>query len=301
MITSAAPAGVRHNHARLETILSMTDSDRYPPAFAEEERSRSQFVRGILRAESSEDTLMVPDLEATARIPRRLVRFWHDAAAVPDDVRACMATWDQVAEAGFEFHTFDDASAAAYIADVYGGNESAAFSLCAHPAMRCDYLRLCFILAEGGLYIDADDAFLCGDLVNLFDDPKLKVQPLGYDIAKGRMMTNDEVWRDNLDDKERVFYVNNNPIAAPANHPLLARALTRSTNRLLSGDPHLEIQTTTGPGNLTAALVAHARALDLQGRPRDFELLRDWPTVAQTRWDLGYRNDDRNWRNVYGC
>lgn len=278
----------------------MTESDRYPPGFEEDERSRSQFVRGILRAESDEDTHMVLGPEANARIPRKLVRFWHDARAVPDDVRACMATWDQLADADFELHTFDDASAAAYIADEYGANESAAFSLCAHPAMRCDYLRLCFILAEGGLYVDADEVFICGDLVKLLDDPKLKVQPLGYDIARGRMMTNDEVWRDDLGDEEKVFYVNNNPIVAPANHPLLRRALMRSTNRLLGGGPHLEIQATTGPGNLTAALVAHARVLDLEGRPRDFELLRDWPTVAETRWDLGYRNDDRNWRNVYG-
>lgn len=211
-----------------------------------------------------------------------------------------METWKQLEDADFEFYMFDDVSAASYLRERYGPNECAAFSRCAHPAMRCDYFRLCFILAEGGLYVDADDVFIGGDLLGLFADSRLKVQPLGYDIARGRMMSTDEVWRVDLDDGDRVFYVNNDPIAAPPNHPLVRLALLRATGRLLSGDLHLEIQATTGPGNLTAALVAHARILDQEGRPRDFELLRDWPAVAEVRWNLSYRSDDRNWRNVYG-
>jgi len=65
--------------------------------------------------------------------------------------------------------------------------------------------------------------------------------------------------------------------------------------------PFPEIQSTTGPGNLTAALAAHARYLQLEGLPFDFELLRDWESIAEMRWDLSYRADFRNWRNVHGC
>jgi hypothetical protein len=98
----------------------------------------------------------------------------------------------------------------------------------------------------------------------------------------------------------RVFYVNNDPIAAPPDHPVLRRALVRATEKLLGEDPDPEIQSTTGPGNLTAALAGHARHLQLAGLPFDFELMRDWDSIAEMRWNLSYRADSRNWRNVYG-
>src|SRR5690606_21660819 len=110
-----------------------------------------------------------------------------------------------------------------------------------------------------------------------------------------------DIWRTDLPPGDRVFYVNNDPIAAPAGHPVLQRALERATDRLLGSEDFLEIQATTGPGNLTAALAAHARQLQIAGYPFDFELIRDWDAIAEMRWELSYRNDERNWRNVYGC
>ena len=94
------------------------------------------------------------------RIPRQLVRYWHDPSDLPDDVRACLDSWDRLGEEGFKFRMFDDGTAAAYIADMYGVRESEAFARCRHPAMGCYYLRLCCILAEGGGYGDADDVLL---------------------------------------------------------------------------------------------------------------------------------------------
>ena len=70
---------------------------------------------------------------------------------------------------------------------------------------------------------------------------------------------------------------------------------------LLSDDLSHEIQATTGPGNLTASLAAHTRELIIAGCDPDFELLDNWDTIAEMRWHLSYRNDSRNWRNVYGC
>jgi hypothetical protein len=112
------------------------------------------------------------------------------------------------------------------------------------------------------------------------------------------MMPATEIWRTDLPINERIFYVNNDPIAAPAAHPVLRRALSRATERLLGEDPCPEIQSTTGPGNLTAALAAHARELKAAGAPLDFELLYDWEAIAETRWELSYRSDSRNWRNM---
>jgi hypothetical protein len=107
-----------------------------------------------------------------------------------------------------------------------------------------------------------------------------------------------EIWRPDLPTDGRIFYVNNDPIAAPADHPVLRRALARATERLLGEDGLPEIQSTTGPGNFTAALAAHARELKIAGAPLDFELLHDWEAIAETRWELSYRGDARNWRNM---
>ena len=153
---------------------------------------------------------------------------------------------------------FGDASATAYIAKRYGPPELAAFARCRHPAMRSDYLRICFVLAEGGLYVDADNVLMGDGWKDIFSDGTLKVQPLCYDVTAGGMVSMSELQQTDLPAEGRIFYVNNNPIAAPAGHPVLRRALARATNRLLDGEPTPEIQATTGPGNLTAVLAAHA-------------------------------------------
>jgi hypothetical protein len=276
--------------------------DTYPLGFEECEEMRSRFIRLLsLREMEIESKSTAASPVTPCPIPRKLVRYWHDPAALPDDVKECLSSWDRLSDHGFEFQLFNDASAAAYVADVYGEREGAAFARCGHPAMRCDYFRLCFILEEGGFYVDADDVLLGDGWRDLFIDDALKLQPLCYDIPAGGMLPAAEIWRTELPSEGRIFYVNNDPLVAPPGHPVIKRALDRATDKLLGGDPAPEIQSTTGPGNLTSALAVHARELDLAGAPHDFRLLRDWDAIAEMRWALSYRDDERNWRNVYGC
>ncbi|MCJ2007479.1 glycosyltransferase family 32 protein [Methylobacterium sp. J-092] len=270
----------------------------YPPGFEESEPLRSAFIRDVTLRQLRQTTAQDAPPSGTGRIPKRLIRFWHDPSDLPDDVRACLDSWDRLATEGFEFRLYDDVTAAAYIGATYGARESAAFARCRHPAMRCDYLRMCVLLAEGGLYVDADDVLLGDGWREVFRDDRLKVQPLCYDIPSAGMVKAADIWRPDLPVDGRIFYVNNDPIAAPAGHPILRSALARSTNRLLGEDPLPEIQATTGPGNLTAALAAHAHRMDLARDPWDFELLHNWEAIAETRWHLSYRNDARNWRNM---
>ena len=114
------------------------------------------------------------------------MRFWHDPHDVPADVRNCLDSWGSLRAEGFAFRMFDDESASAYIAERYGSRQLAAFRRCRHPAMRCDYLRLCFVLAEGGLYVDADDVLLSDGWKGIFRNHTLKVQALAYDISARR-------------------------------------------------------------------------------------------------------------------
>lgn len=276
--------------------------DTYPPAFEENDCLRSAFIRDLMLEQLGRPaTVSAGGPAQSEAVPKVLVRYWHDPYDIPEDVRACLDSWDELREEGFDFRMFSDASAATYIAERYGAREREAFARCRHPAMRSDYLRMCFVLAEGGLYVDADDVLLGDGWKDIFRSGGLKVQPLCYDIPTSTMVPSAELWRADLPTNGRIFYVNNDPIAAPGGHPILRRALARATGRLLGNDPRPEIQSTTGPGNLTAAIAAHARASKVAGAPLDFELLRDWETTAETRWELSYRGDARNWRNMDAC
>jgi mannosyltransferase OCH1-like enzyme len=274
--------------------------DAYQPGFEEDGRLRSDFIRQLTLRQLRSDQVSskYERTDRTVRIPRTLVRFWHEPSNIPPDVRECLESWEALRDEGFAFHMFGDASAAAYIAERYGPRECAAFARCRHPAMRSDYLRMCFVLEEGGLYIDADDVLLGDGWKDVFLAGTLKVQPLCYDVTARGMVPTSELRRTDLPTDGRIFYVNNNPIAAPAGHPVLRHALARATDTLLADEPTPEIQSTTGPGNLTAVLAAHARELQVSGTMPDFELLLDWEQTAEPRWDLAYRADGRNWRNM---
>jgi hypothetical protein len=276
--------------------------DQSPSSLELNEKLRTEVIRDIVLTQMAET---LTEKETTqpqhVSIPRQLIRYWHDPENLPSDVRTCLESWDCLTDFGFQLHLFDDESAAAYIREHYGDRESAAFARCGHPAMRCDYLRMCFILAEGGLYVDADDVLLGDAWTEIFRDGRLKLQPLCYDISAGSMAPAEDIWRQDITTEDRVFYVNNDPIASPPDHPVLQRALGTATAKLLDTGHDLEIQSTTGPGNLTTALAIHAQQLSLAGLPFDFELIRNWDQIAEMRWDLSYRGDERNWRNVYGC
>lgn len=268
---------------------------RFPAGFHEHDRLRSRFMQQLIREEPRAPRTLTA---GTSRIPKVLVRFWDNADAVPPDVLDCLESWNGLRACGFEILTFDDASAAAYIAARFGLRHVAAFGRCRHPAMRSDYFRLCYLVASGGFYVDADDAMTVGHWPILYNDDRLKLHPLCYSIAERTLLPMKEVWDADLPATGHTFYVNNNPLIAPAEHPVLKRALERATAAVLDAEGRQDIHSVTGPANLTAALVAHARDLALAGGPRDFALMRDWDQVAETRWDLAYRADERNWRNV---
>jgi len=271
----------------------------HAPGFEEDDELRSQFIRQLTLEQL--DHSWVPDGEHVSQaavIPKTLVRYWHEANEVPDDVRECLNSWERLGGEGFSLLQFDDATGHAFISDRYGAREVAAFERCRHPAMRSDYFRMCFILAEGGLYVDADDVLVGDGWKELYRDGTLKVQALCYDIRSGQMLSSSRLRRWGLETRGRIFYVNNNPIAAPVGHPVLRRALARATAALLGQEPEPEIQSTTGPGNLTASLAAHAREIHERRGIPDFELLFDWEETARPSWNLAYRADARNWRNM---
>lgn len=257
----------------------------------EDHAFRSQVIQWLLQQSPAHGAASPND-----SIPKVLVQYWHDLGALPDDVAECLHSWKCLAKDGFRFELFDDSRARRFIETNFGSPHVLAFDRCYHAAMRCDYFRLCYILFCGGFYVDADEVFKGKGHESLFRDANAKLQPLCYDLSTDQMVPSDEFLSDARVPSDRIFYVNNNPIIAPPAHPLIELALRRSTDSLLRGAGRLDIQSTTGPGNLSASLVRHIAALQTSGRPWDVSILRDWESVSECRWFLSYRNDERNWR-----
>jgi hypothetical protein len=245
------------------------------------------------------------------------VQFWDTRAEVPRDVAECIASWDRLVDdvLGLWRVMFDDDTARQFIRDELTSGHAAAFDACRHPAMRCDYFRLCFLLQHGGLYVDADEVYLGGLGTELLAGSELKLQPLCYNVAADEMVAA-EVFlemirggsrREPADDGANVrdpgtwtHYVNNNPLVAPAGHPVIQAALEGAT-RLLAREAadvsrSLGVQSTTGPGNLTAALVTHALELGATGARANVSFMENWDEFSVSRWPLDYRHDERKWR-----
>lgn len=267
------------------------EPDPTSKGIAEDDTARSSHIRWLLsRSDSSEADAQ------DCTIPRVVVQFWHDSAAVPSDVQECLDTWSVLTDRGFERVLFHDETAAEFILTALGPRPVSAFRACPHPAMRSDYFRLCYLCSNGGFYVDVDEAFEGASLEHLFDNDFLKAQPLCYDTSEKRMVPPIVFLNEENDSDSWIYYVNNNPILAPPRHPVVELALERATEKIFTRTEYRDIQAITGPGNFTASLVRHSVQCDTDELKRDFRFIRNWESISTTRWPLSYRNDDRNWR-----
>jgi hypothetical protein len=258
---------------------------------AEDHLLRSEVMRQLIAA--------APPSQRAADVsspPRLLVQFWDNTDSIPSDVQDCLDTWSALEGDGFDRLLFDDISAGRFIAKHLTSRHKLAFEQCHHPAMRSDYFRYCFILIVGGFYVDADDVYVGGPAEALVNDGSLKLQPLCYDIEASSMC---DAYRSAIGgtDERLIFYANNTPLVAPPGNPIIASALDRATSNLLSPACNSrDVQTLTGPGNLTASLVQYALDRENSCSPIEFELITEWDSIAVSKWPLAYRSDRRNWR-----
>jgi hypothetical protein len=263
----------------------MTDSP-------EHHRLRSEFIRRLVQRPLGH----LRAGEYKQRTPKTIVQFWHDLQELPSDIEECIASWARWTTQGFTHRVFNGRTAKAFIEGSLDARHGRAFERCYHPAMQADYFRLCYLLVEGGFYVDADD--VCGgvQIGGLFDDGRLKVQPLCYDIASGTMVSPSAFLRVGADNPNWIFYINNNPLIANRGHPIIERALQQATVVLLVTTEGAlpEIQMTTGPGNLSKAIFELCATSS--NMEKSLVVLRDWDSFAVSRWPLSHRDDARNWR-----
>lgn len=279
---------VRSSAARnYEEDMQLNDSSE------DDHRARSNFVRGVVQQS--------PDFDVASSIfsrkpPKRIVQFWNDLDRLPRDVKDCLESWRKVEEQGFELVLFDECKAGEFIHRKLGPRYKNAYDKCYHPAMQSDFFRLCYMLVEGGCYVDADDVYNGHDIQHLFIDGRLKIQPLCYDMSKNEMVPPSAFTKPGANDSNWIFYFNNNPLIAVCEHPIIKWALASATLALERdiADELPDIQSTTGPGNLTKVIFDSTKK-DSETR-KTLVVLCDWENIATSRWPLSYRNDERNWR-----
>lgn len=238
-----------------------------------------------------QDAIPNPDLS----IPRNIVQYWDDSE-IPSDVQRCLNSWRVMGSLGFKQLIFDKKRARMFIERHFSNTNLRAFDSCTHPAMRSDYFRLCFLLKNGGLYVDADDELREPEaIVPLMDAGVLRLQPLCYRQSTDSMVVPADFAGEVGDDL--TFYMANDPILTPPNHPIIQAALDQATDRLIAANgASRDIQWLTGPGNLTEALVHYSLQLEATDTQPDFQFIFTWVQIAPGDWTLEYRNDNRNWR-----
>lgn len=259
----------------------------------EDHRRRSEFIQSLIQSHCRASTTTA---EYATTVPRTIIQFWHNMRKLPKDVKDCIGSWKSLEKGGFTHLLFTQENARLFITQRLGERYRNAFDRCYHPAMKSDYFRLCYIHTEGGFYVDADDVYCGTNIDHLFLDGRLKIQPLCYDIATESMVEPSVFTQFGAYSPNWIFYFNNNPLIASAGHPVIERALSQATWLLeQSSDGDLpEIQSTTGPGNLTKSIFD--LGIKCTRIDSSFLILRDWETIAVTKWPLSYRNDARNWR-----
>lgn len=259
----------------------------------EDHRARSDFVRGVVQASHEPEEVSSAFL---APPPRRIVQFWDDLDRLPRDVANCIDSWRKVEKQGVELLLFGEHQARDFIRQRLGPRHENAYNMCYHPAMQSDFFRLCFIYVEGGCYVDADDVYHGAKIEHLFSDGRLKIQPLCYDISTDGMVPPSDFTRPGANALSWIFYFNNNPLSANHGHPIVERALASATTALEKShkDELPDIQSTTGPGNLTKSIFD--AVTENSQTERALCVLRRWEDIASSKWPLSYRHDKRNWR-----
>src|SRR6266850_1813963 len=142
----------------------------------EHHRQRSEFIRRLVQRSAGRIPVKPQFMQSR---PRSIVQFWHDLRELPTDVEECIASWGRWTTSGFAHRLFDRRSAEAFICGSLGARHERAFQRCYHPAMQADYFRLCYLLVEGGFYVDADDVCVGTDIGWLFEDgsPSFSARP----------------------------------------------------------------------------------------------------------------------------
>ncbi len=200
--------------------------------------------------------------------PVRLFQYWNTNTP-PDEVRVLLETWGR--DPGVEQDLFDQPRARAYLGDEFGSRLTAAFDVCANPALQSDLFRLAALYSEGGLYADADLGSL-GRVAEL-----IRPAPVGLLVALLDGPNNDLIF------------------ARHARLPLIGRLLERVVT-------NIEMRISNNVAAVSGPVVLMSLFDDVTARP----LFDGW--LVETRHsalrmismplEMDYKRGRDDWRNI---
>jgi hypothetical protein len=195
-------------------------------------------------------------------------QFWD--IATPRDVEALMARFRKQCGSSYEF--FDEESARAFLSRHFDHEVMVAYETCHHPAMRCDFFRLCKLYQTGGSYSDADalPRKNFGDARNL-----LSSKPLFW------------IW-------EEYLQIGNWFMSTPPRTGIYEKLIREAIFRIKQVRSRRSIYNITGPNMIADVLVEHCHRSptdEIGGYTNHFGR---WniQTVGTPR----YKRDVRNWQ-----
>lgn len=196
-----------------------------------------------------------------------IVQYWD--ADPPREVLDLMDKWRAATKEGFEYTSYDDASALAFIRQHYDRRTADAYLTCAVAAMRADLFRYCALLVRPGLYADAD----VSKAADLF--------PLYQRIERGLLF------------KRKNSIANDFMIVKRPADPLLTEILWRAINNIEERVAN-NVWRVTGPGIATALLKNFGAEHKL------FKGFDIWPIervrkYVRFNWKLSYKLGESHW------
>ena len=198
----------------------------------------------------------------------RLVQYW-DTGAPPAEVTALMTTW--AVDPAYRYHAYSRDQAIASLAAHFPERVLRAFRKCRYPAMQADLYRYCTLLAEGGIYVDADTGNGGG------------MDGLIGGCGRGCLM-----FRKSNVANDFMYFAN-------SGDPLLQRVVDLAVTNV-ENEVSNNVWQVTGPGIMTALHANPANAPLFDGlRMLPVETVRK---VVLFRWDLTYKQSEDDWRDA---
>lgn len=195
-------------------------------------------------------------------VPQQIFQYW-DAPDLPSSVQTACATWQTAP--GFAYRRFTKVEALAYLRAHFEPGYVQAFRLAQNAAQEADFLRLCLLAREGGVWADADDR-LYGSLETVLSAG----QHAGLILYR----------------EPQGAALGNNFIATPPEHPVIRHAARLASMALRRRDNETT-WSKTGPGLLTRA-VGHYLARKNPERPGARITVLDWTKIAR---HIGMHNE----------
>ncbi len=184
----------------------------------------------LLALRQAEMLDFIPQQEGATPIPRIINVFW-DKQEAPADIEALMQSWRDRNPA-YEWRRFDEIRARDYLASKFAGPVIQAYQSVQEVSQKADIFRLALLVAEGGVYVDADDRCL---------------RPLDTLLPSGASLVLAQ---------EEFGCAANHFLAASPGHPVLQAALRAVVAGVNRGDNEFP-WLCSGPGLLTRALALH--------------------------------------------